>query len=88
MNTHREQKNGRVIMMPVYMSNHITDEMIELFLKGGEALTVNAGIMSEQVVLPYLENHFESKGIVANADGTSNQKNISSCQEHRKKQRR
>jgi hypothetical protein len=25
--------------------------------------------MSEQVVLPYLENHFESKGIVANADG-------------------
>ena len=69
MNTHREQKNGRVVQMPVYISNHITDEMIRLFLKSGEALTVNAGIMSEQVVLPYLEDHFDSKGIVANADG-------------------
>tara|TARA_B100000963_G_scaffold110275_1_gene95990 strand:- start:4693 stop:5229 length:537 start_codon:yes stop_codon:yes gene_type:complete len=69
MNTHREQKNGRVVQMPVYISNHITNEMIELFLKSGEALTVNAGIMSEQVVLPYLEKHFGSKGIVANADG-------------------
>jgi len=69
MNTHREQKNGRVVHMPVYISNHITDEMIKLFLKSGEALSVNAGIMSEQVVLPYLEDHFGSKGIVANADG-------------------
>tara|TARA_R110000744_G_scaffold234829_2_gene352516 strand:- start:252 stop:788 length:537 start_codon:yes stop_codon:yes gene_type:complete len=69
MNTHREQKNGRVVQMPVYISDHITDEMIRLFLKSGEALTVNAGIMSEQVVLPYLEDHFASKGIVANADG-------------------
>ena len=69
MNTHRQQKNGRVVQMPVYISDHITNEMIELFLKSGEALSVNAGIMSEQVVLPYLENHFGSKGIVANADG-------------------
>ena len=69
MNTHRQQKNGRVVQMPVYISDHITNEMIELFLKRGEALSVNAGIMSEQVVLPYLENHFGSKGIVANADG-------------------
>jgi len=69
MNTHRQQKNGRVVQMPVYISDHITNEMIDLFLKSGEALSVNAGIMSEQVVLPYLENHFGSKGIVANADG-------------------
>ena len=69
MNTHRQQKNGRVVQMPVYISDHITNEMIELFLKSGEALSVNADIMSEQVVLPYLENHFGSKGIVANADG-------------------
>jgi hypothetical protein len=33
MNTHRIQKNGRVVNMPVYISEHITDEMIELFLK-------------------------------------------------------
>ena len=39
MNTHREQKNGRVVQMPVYISNHITDEMIELFLKGGEGMS-------------------------------------------------
>ena len=56
-------------MLPVYVSNHITDEMIELFMKSGEALTVNAGHISEQVVLPYLEDHFGTKGIVANADG-------------------
>ena len=52
MNTHRQQKNGRVVMLPVYVSNHITDEMIELFMQSGEALTVNAGYISEQVVLP------------------------------------
>jgi hypothetical protein len=69
MNTHRQQKNGRVVMLPVYVSNHITDEMIELFMQSGEALTVNAGYISEQVVLPYLEDHFGTKGIVANADG-------------------
>jgi len=69
MNTHREQKNGRVVMLPVYVSNHITDEMIELFLRSGDALTVNSGHISEQVVLPYLENHFGANGTVANADG-------------------
>jgi hypothetical protein len=35
MNTQREQKNGRVVQMPVYISDHITDEMINLFLKSG-----------------------------------------------------
>ena len=69
MNTHRVQKNGRVVNMPVYISEHITDEMIELFLNSGESLSVNTGIMSEQVVLPYLETHFGSRGFVANADG-------------------
>ena len=69
MTSHRPQKDGRVITMPVYVSNHITDEMIELFLKSGETLTVNSGIISEQVVLPYLEKHFNSPGYVANADG-------------------
>jgi hypothetical protein len=69
MNTHREQKNGRVVMLPVYVSNHITDEMIELFMQSGDALSVNSGHISEQVVLPYLENHFRCKGVIANADG-------------------
>lgn len=69
MDTHRQQKNGRVIMMPVYVSDHITDEMIELFLQSGEAMTINAGKLSEQVVLPYLENHFKCKGRVVDADG-------------------
>jgi hypothetical protein len=69
MNTHREQKNGRVINLPVYVSNHITDEMIEMFLVSGESLSVNAGIISEQVILPYLENHFESIGNRVDADG-------------------
>ena len=59
MDTHRQQKNGRVIMMPVYVSDHITDEMIELFLHSGEAMKINAGKLSEQVVLPYLENHLK-----------------------------
>ena len=70
MDTHRQQKNGRVIMMPVYVSDHITDEMIELFLHSGEAMTINAGKLSEQVVLPYLENHFKCKGQVVDADGS------------------
>ena len=69
MNTHRQQSNGRVVMMPVYVSNHITDEMIDLFLQSGEAMTINAGKLSEQVVLPYLENHFKCKGEVVDADG-------------------
>ena len=69
MNTHRMQKNGRVIMLPVYISNHITDEMIQLFTERGESLSVNAGIISEQVVLPYLEEHFSSPGTRVDADG-------------------
>ena len=69
MNTHRTQSNGRVIMMPVFVSNHITDEMIELFLESGEAMTINAGKLSEQVALPYLEKHFGSPGAVVDADG-------------------
>jgi hypothetical protein len=69
MITHREQKNGRMIMMPVFVSNHITDEMIELFLNSGEAMTINAGKLSEQVVLPYLEDFFNSPGQVVDADG-------------------
>ena len=58
MVTKREQKDGRVITLPVYVSNHITDEMIRLFLESGKAMSVNAGRISEQVVLPYLEKHF------------------------------
>jgi hypothetical protein len=69
MNTHRPQSNGRVVTMPVYVSNHITDEMLELFLQSGEAMTINAGKLSEQVVLPYLENYFNCKGQVVDADG-------------------
>jgi len=69
MNTHRMQKNGRVIMLPVYVSNHITGEMIQLFTERGESLSVNAGIISEQVVLPYLEEHFSSPGTRVDADG-------------------
>ena len=69
MNTHRMQKNGRLIMLPVYISNHITDEMIQLFTERGESLSVNAGIISEQVVLPYLEEHFSSPGTRVDADG-------------------
>jgi hypothetical protein len=65
----RMQAGGRTIMMPVYVSNHITDEMIELFLQSGKALTVNAGRISEQVVLPYLETHFGCTGKVVDADG-------------------
>tara|TARA_R110001606_G_C15327209_1_gene645177 strand:- start:33 stop:569 length:537 start_codon:yes stop_codon:yes gene_type:complete len=84
MNTHRIQKNGRVVNMPVYISEHITDEMIELFLKSGESLSVNTGIMSEQVVLPYLETHFKSKGFVANADGYDHLFDIGIRNEHKK----
>jgi len=69
MTTHRIQKNGRVITLPVYVSNHITDEMIEWFIKTGEALTVNAGRISEQVILPYLEQHFGVSGETVDADG-------------------
>ena len=65
----RAQKNGRVVMLPVYVSDHITDEMVNLFIKGGQALSVNAGHISEQVVLPYLEKHFECEGDFVNADG-------------------
>ena len=36
MVTKREQKDGRVITLPVYVSNHITDEMIRLFLESGK----------------------------------------------------
>ena len=68
-NTHRKQKNGRVVNLPVYVSNHITDDMIALFIQSGEALSVNAGIISEQVVLPYLEQYFESPGERVDADG-------------------
>ena len=64
MVTKREQKDGRVINLPVYVSNHITDEMIRLFLESGKAMSVNAGRISEQVVLPYLETHFGCKGEV------------------------
>lgn len=67
--TERKQFNGRTILMPVYVSNHITDEMIELFLSSGQSMTVNAGRISEQVVLPYLEKHFNNKGKVVDADG-------------------
>ena len=69
MTTHRLQNNGRVITMPVYVSNHITDEMIEWFITSGEALTVNAGRISEQVILPYLEQHFGVSGETVDADG-------------------
>jgi len=69
MVTKREQKDGRVITLPVYISNHITDEMIRLFLETGKAMSVNAGRISEQVVLPYLETHFKCKGEVVDADG-------------------
>ncbi len=69
MVTKREQKDGRVITLPVYVSNHITDEMIRLFLQSGKAMSVNAGRISEQVVLPYLETHFGCKGEVVDADG-------------------
>jgi hypothetical protein len=69
MNTHRQQKNGRVVMLPVYVSNHITDIMIDQFIESGESLSVNAGTISEQVVLPYLEDHFECSGSRVDADG-------------------
>lgn len=65
----RVQSGGRTIMMPVYVSNQITDEMIELFLKTGKSMSVNAGRISEQVVLPYLESHFKCAGKVVDADG-------------------
>ena len=65
----RKQAGGRVVNLPVYVSNHITNEMIELFLQTGAALTVNAGRISEQVVLPYLEQFFESPGRIVDADG-------------------
>ena len=66
--THRVQKNGRVITLPVYVSNHITDEMIKWFVESGQALTVNAGRISEQVILPYLEQHFGVSGETVDAD--------------------
>jgi hypothetical protein len=69
MITHRLQKDGRIINLPVYVSNHITDEMIEWFVKTGDALTVNAGRISEQVILPYLEKHFGVSGETVDADG-------------------
>lgn len=65
----RTQINGRTVLLPVYVSNHITDEMIELFHKSGQALSVNSGHISEQVVLPYLEEYFKCKGDFVNADG-------------------
>lgn len=65
----RKQLGGRVVNLPVYVSNHITDEMIELFLQTEAALSVNAGRISEQVVLPYLEKFFEAEGKVVDADG-------------------
>lgn len=55
--------------LPIYVSNHITDEMIEWFLETGQALSVNAGKISEQVVLPYLERHFGVSGETVDADG-------------------
>lgn len=69
MITERKQFGGRTVLMPVYVSNHITDEMIKLFLHSGGSLTVNAGRISEQVVLPYLERFFETKGKIVDADG-------------------
>jgi hypothetical protein len=68
MITKREQRNGRVVNLPVYVSDHITDDMIEQFLASGQALTVNAGKISEQVVLPYLETYF-GPGELVDADG-------------------
>jgi hypothetical protein len=68
-NTHRLQKDGRLVTMPVYVSNHITDEMLDWFIKSGQGLTVNAGRISEQVVLPYLEQHFGVSGETVDADG-------------------
>lgn len=67
--TERKQTNGRVITMPVYVSNHITDEMIEWFISSKQALTVNAGRISEQVILPYLEQYFGVSGSTVDADG-------------------
>lgn len=69
MITQRTQNNGRIIMMPVFISYHITDEMIDLFLESGDALNTNSGRVSEQVVLPYLEKHFGSHGSAVDADG-------------------
>ena len=69
MITKRKQHNGRTVLMPVYVSNHITDEMVKLFLQSGGSLTVNAGRISEQVVLPYLEMFFEATGEIVDADG-------------------
>lgn len=68
-NTHRTQTGGRTVMLPVYVSNHITDNMIAAFLHANSALTINSGFISEQAVLPYLIKHFQCNGFVANADG-------------------
>lgn len=84
MITQRKQKGGRVVNLPVYVSDHITDEMIELFLQSGEALTVNSGRISEQVVLPYLEKFFESPGQVVDADGYDHLFEIGIRNEHKK----
>jgi hypothetical protein len=69
MTTLRKQQGGRVLTLPVYVSDHITDKMIEWFLNTGQALNINAGRVSEQVVLPYLEQHFGSLGETVDADG-------------------
>ena len=76
MTTHRAQKGGRVINMPVYVSDHITDEMIAWFLSTGQALTVNAGRISEQVILPYLEQHFGVSGETVDADGDGHRSSL------------
>lgn len=68
MITSRPQRGGRVINLPVYVSDHITDDMIDQFLTSGQALTVNAGRISEQTILPYLETHL-GPGQIVDADG-------------------
>ena len=68
MITNRPQQDGRIINLPIYVSNHITDDMIDQFLTSGQALSVNAGRISEQVILPYLETYL-GPGRIVDADG-------------------
>ena len=50
-------------------------------------MSVNAGRISEQVVLPYLEKHFGCKGEVVDADGYDHLFKNGIKNEHKKSQR-
>jgi len=65
------KKNTRIVMLPVEISNEITDEMVQNIKDSGKPLSVNQGNVSEQGCLKIIENHLGIKGWNANESSTN-----------------